>query len=83
MRKELVLIFRFFCLDKNLIVDLLKAEDGSIADAGRARFKEPDVYTMMKQALVSVQDWLHELSALHTENLSLNKQMTQLNLQSE
>ena len=83
MRKELVLIFRFFCLDKNLIVDLLKGEDGSIADAGRAVFREPDVHSMMQQALASVQDWLHELSTLHTENLSLNKQLSQIHLHSE
>ena len=52
MRSELILIFRFFCLDKNLIVQLLKDKlscdgSGGIARDGLASFPEQDVHQMM------------------------------------
>ena len=40
LRKEIILIFRFFCLDKQLIGDLLKGPTGSIAKEGYATFTE-------------------------------------------
>ena len=54
MRKELILIFRFFCLDKNLIVELLKGPGGGVSKEGKARFPEPHVYEMLSQVLSSV-----------------------------
>ena len=55
MRRELILIFRFFCLDKNLIVSYLKERgSGGIARDGHAIFEEPDVHEIMSQALCSV-----------------------------
>jgi len=54
MRNELILIFRFFCLDKHLIVNLLKGPGGSIANEGSAKFSEASVHTILTQALITV-----------------------------
>ena len=87
MRRELILLFRFFCLDKNLIVQVLKDKksvdgSGGIAREGKANFSEFDVHQMMTQSLSSVQDWLHELHTLHTENLTYKEKMAQLEVES-
>jgi len=47
IRKELILIFRFFCLDKNLILSLLKEDGGGIAKDGCAKFPEVHVHSML------------------------------------
>ena len=40
MRKELILMFRFFCLDKEEITRLLRGPTGSISDPGQATLSE-------------------------------------------
>jgi hypothetical protein len=78
MRKELILIFRFFCLDKNVIVNLLKGPDGSIAKEGSVKFSEASVHTILTQALSTVQDWLRELHVHHSEVLDHRKTIAKL-----
>ena len=41
MRKELILIFRFFCLDKDFIAEMLRGKAGfGVAPEGSVRFAE-------------------------------------------
>ena len=81
MRNELILIFRFFCLDKNLIVNLLKGPGGSIAKEGSAKFSEASVHTILTQALTTVQDWLRELHVHHSEVIDQRKTSARLELE--
>lgn len=69
MRKELILLLRFFCLDKDKITELLRGPTGSIAQEGQALFTEGQVHAVLSQVLQSVQDWLKELHCVHDENL--------------
>ena len=47
MRKELILMFRFFCLDKEEITRLLRGPTGSISDPGQASISESQVHSVL------------------------------------
>ena len=78
MRKELILILRFFCMDKAFIVKMLSGSGGAVTKEGQARFSEKHMHGIMQQVLSEVQDWLRELHTLHFESIDQRERIVGL-----